>query len=81
MADESYMQPVDGDIGLGADQLRWGPMRPGDRIRVIGEIVETRPSGSGAPRGTIRVRLHTLNQHDAEVQHIIATILVPTRPV
>jgi acyl dehydratase len=28
----------------------------------------------------IRVRLRTLNQHDAEVQHMIATILVPTRP-
>ena len=70
-----------GLIGLGADELRWGPLRPGDRIRVVGEVVEKRPSSSGAPRGTIRVRLRTLNQHDAEVQHMIATILVPTRPV
>jgi acyl dehydratase len=70
-----------GLIGLGADELRWGPLRPGDRIRVVGEILETRSSSSGAPRGTIRVRLRTLNQHDAEVQHMIATILVPTRPV
>ena len=32
-----------GLIGLGADDLRWGPLRPADHIRVVGEIVETRP--------------------------------------
>jgi acyl dehydratase len=55
---------------LGADELRRGPLRPGDRIRVVGEVLETRASRSGAPRGMIRVRLRTLNQHDAEVQHM-----------
>jgi acyl dehydratase len=46
---------------LGADELRRGPLRPGDRIRVVGEVLETRASRSGAPRGMIRVRL----RHDS----------------
>ncbi len=69
-----------GLIGLGVDELRWGPLRPGDRIRVVGEVVETRPSRSGASRGVVRIRLRTLNQRDEEVQHMIPTILVPARP-
>ncbi len=69
-----------GIIGLGADELRWGPLRPGDRIRVVGEVLETRASRSGAQRGVVRIRLRTLNQRDEEVQHMIAAILVPTLP-
>jgi acyl dehydratase len=68
-----------GIIGLGADELRWGPLHPGDRIRVVGEVLDTRASRSGAPRGVVRIRLRTLNQDGAEVQHMIASILVPTR--
>jgi acyl dehydratase len=76
-----HAPPVAGGlIGLGVDELRWGPLRPGDRIRVVGEVVETRPSRSGAPRGVVRIRLRTVNQDDQEVQHMIPAILVPTRP-
>lgn len=74
--------PVAGGIvGLGADEVRWGPLRPGDRIRVVVEVLETSASRSGASRGVVRIRLRTLNQDDAEVQHMIASILVPTRPL
>jgi acyl dehydratase len=76
-----HSPPVAGGlIGLGADELRWGPLRSGDRIRVVGDVVETRASRSGAPRGVVRIRLRTLNQRDEEVQHLIASILVPFRP-
>ena len=68
-----------GTIGLGVEELRWGPLVPGDRIRVEGEILEVRPSSSGAPRGVVRVRLRTLTHRDEEVQHMITAILVPTR--
>ncbi len=73
--------PVAGGlVGLGVDELRWGPLRGGDRIRVIGEVVETIPSRSGAPRGVVRLRLRTLSHRDTEVQHMVSAILVPTRP-
>jgi acyl dehydratase len=72
--------PVSGGlVGLGAEELRWGPLRAGDRIRAVGEVVEVRPSRSGAPRGVVRMRLRTLNQRDEEVQHMITAILVPSR--
>lgn len=76
-----HSPPVAGGlIGLGVEDLRWGPLRGGDRIHVTGEIVETRPSSSGAPRGVVRVRVRTLSHRDEEVQHMVAAILVPTRP-
>lgn len=68
-----------GLVGLGAEELRWGPLRGGDRIRVIGEVVDARRSRSGEPRGVVRLRLRTLNQRDEEVQHMVTAILVPAR--
>jgi acyl dehydratase len=68
-----------GLVGLGAEELRWGPLRGGDRIRVVGEVVEVRRSRSAAPRGVVKLRLRTLNQRDEEVQHMVTAILVPAR--
>jgi acyl dehydratase len=68
-----------GLVGLGAEELRWGPLRGGDRIRVVGEVVEVRRSRSGGPRGVVKLRLRTLNQRDEEVQHMVTAILVPAR--
>ena len=72
-------QIAGGMVGLGVEELRWGPLVPGDRIRVEGEILEVRPSSSGAPRGVVRLRVRTLNQRDEEVQHMVPAILVPAR--
>ena len=72
-------QIAGGMIGLGVEELRWGPLVPGDRIRVEGEILEVRPSSSGAPRGVVRLRVRTLNQRDEEVQHMVPAILVASR--
>jgi acyl dehydratase len=68
-----------GVVGLGCDELRWAALRAGDRIRLAGEVVELRPSRSGAPRGVVRMRLRTLNQRGQEVQHMLTSLLVPTR--
>ena len=68
-----------GTVGLGVDEMRWGPLVPGDRLRVEGEVLEVRPSRSGAPRGVVRLRIRTLNQRDEEVQHMVTAILVPAR--
>jgi acyl dehydratase len=68
-----------GTVGLGVEEMRWGPLVPGDRLRLEGEVLEVRPSRSGAPRGVVRLRIRTLNQDDAEVQHMVTAILVPAR--
>ena len=71
---------VDGGlVGLGVEELRWGQLVPGDRLRLEGEVLEVRPSRSGAPRGVVRIRVRTLNQRDEEVQHMVTAILVPAR--
>jgi acyl dehydratase len=69
-----------GLVGLGVEDLRWGPVRPGDRLRVEGEVVEVRTSRSRPDRGIARVRLVTLNQRGEEAQHLVCAILVPRRP-
>ena len=64
-------------VGLGVEELRWGRSSPATGIRVEGEMLEVRPSRSGAPRGVVRIRIRTLNQRDEEVQHFV---VVDPRP-
>ena len=68
-----------GLVGLGVDELRWGALRPGRAVHVEGEVAGSRRSRSGAARGIVRIRLRTLDDEGAEVQHIIANVLVPAR--
>lgn len=67
-----------GIIGLAVDELRW-PMavRPGDRLKVEIEILESRRSRSKKGQGILRLKITTLNQRAAVVQEFYATALVP----
>ena len=70
-----------GVIGGGVDELRWPtPLRPGDELRLEGEIMEVRPSRTKPGRGLVRVRTTTLNREDQAVQTMIANLVVPRRP-
>jgi acyl dehydratase len=70
-----------GVIGGGVDELRWPkPLRPGDELRLQGEIVEVRPSRSKPGQGLVRVRTTTLNRAGETVQTMIANLIVPRRP-
>ena len=70
-----------GVIGGGVDELRWPkPLRPGDELRLEGEIVEVRPSKSKPGQGLVRVRTTTLNRAGEAVQTMIANLIVPRRP-
>lgn len=52
----------------GIEALRWlKPVRPGDRLRAVVEVMETRPSTSRPERGSVRFRYETLNQRDEPV--------------
>ncbi len=70
-----------GIIGTGIDDLRWlAAVHPGDSLRVRAEIVEKSPWPGNKTRGTVRVRLHTVNQHGVVVMSQIANLMVASRP-
>ncbi len=71
-----------GSLGAQIDTLTWRrPVRPGDELRAQVEVLAKRPSGSRPSRGLLTLRTTTLNQRDETVQEMIASILVPRRPV
>jgi acyl dehydratase len=79
---------VDGDLklaggllGAGVEELSWPhPVRPGDTLRVVSEVLEIRPSKSRPDRGMVRVRSTTLNQDEEPVMIQVARLIVPRRP-
>jgi acyl dehydratase len=69
-----------GIVGTGIDELRWlAPVKPGDTLRVRGEIVAKAPWPGSASRGTLRVRLETFNGDGVVVMTQFANLLVPVR--
>jgi acyl dehydratase len=76
---ESPLQPAIGIIGAGG-QVNWPrPVRPGDELRLESEILEVQPSQSRPDRGTVKVRITTLNQNGKAVQIQIANLIVTRR--
>lgn len=69
-----------GIVGTGIDELRWlATVKPGDTLRVRGEVLELLPWPGRADRGTMRVRLQTVNQDDVVVLSQIANLVVPVK--
>ena len=67
-----------GIIGTGIDELRWlAPVKPGDTLRVRGVVIDRLPWLGRADRGTLRIRLLTINQSDVVVMSQIANLIVP----
>jgi acyl dehydratase len=74
-------RPAGGVIGASIDELRWPrPVRPGDSLHVVSEVVEARPSSSRPTIGIVRVRHTTFNQQDEPVQDLVANHVVQRRP-
>ena len=68
-----------GLIGVGAE-INWPkPVRPGDSIRIEGEVTDINRSRSRPDRGIVTVRLTTYNQRDESVQRITARAVVFAR--
>jgi acyl dehydratase len=64
----------------GLDEIRWkAPVRPGDTVRVVAEVVEARPSTSKPDRGIVRLRYTTYNQRDETVMSLIGNQLLRRR--
>jgi acyl dehydratase len=52
----------------GVDEIRWlKPVRPGDRLRVQIEILDTRVSRSKPDRGLVHSSIAVVNQDDVTV--------------
>jgi len=65
----------------GLDEIRWKvPVRPGDMLRVVAEVLETRPSSSKPDRGIVRILLTTLNQRGETVATFIGNQLCRRGP-
>jgi acyl dehydratase len=76
----SSFRPAGGIVGSGGE-LSWRkPVRPGDELRIVGEIVELRPSHSRPAHGLVKIVVSTFNQHDEIVQTFTPTLLVERRP-
>jgi acyl dehydratase len=52
----------------GMDELRWlAPVRPGDTLRMEGEVAEVRPSSSKPDRGILKMDYRAVNQRGETV--------------
>jgi acyl dehydratase len=70
-----------GSIGAGAEELKWPrPVRPGDTLHIISEVLDVRPSKSRPNQGIVKMRTQTLNQADEPVMTLVTNVIVPRRP-
>ena len=76
------LSPAGGIIGAGFEELTWPrPVRPGDELHVVSEVLEVRPSKSRPAQGMIKVRSTTFNQNDEPVQLAVGNLVVMARPM
>ncbi len=68
-----------GLIGVGAEISWMKPVRPGDSIRIEGEVTEIKRSRSSPDRGIVSLRLTTFNQRNEPVQRLAARAVVFAR--
>lgn len=68
-----------GSPGIGEVQFP-RPVRPGDTLHVISEIVGLRPSASKPDRGICRLRQVTINQRGEQVMQQETTVFLKRRP-
>jgi len=65
----------------GMDDLRWlEPVRPGDTLYVVGEVVDVRASRSRPDRGFVTIRYTVHNQHDRPVMRFTVPHMLRRRP-
>jgi acyl dehydratase len=67
-------------FGIGVDELRWlAPVRPGDVIRLEGEVIELTPSKT-RPQGVARIKWTAFNQRGEPVYTFTPIGIVPRKP-
>jgi len=70
-----------GVIGQAVEGLRWPrPVKPGDTLRVVMEVVGLEPHPTRPGFGNLRLLCRTLNQDAKTVQEMTALLLIARRP-
>ncbi|MEZ0262006.1 MAG: MaoC family dehydratase [Alphaproteobacteria bacterium] len=70
-----------GMVGRSVEKISWlRPVKPGDKLRYEGEILDLRPSNSQPMRGIMRVKNTTFNQLGEPVLEMESVVFVPRRP-
>jgi acyl dehydratase len=65
----------------GVDELRWtAPVRPGDTIHTVADVLEKRPSASKPDRGLLRMGYRMVNQRDETVLTMSILHILQKRP-
>ncbi len=65
----------------GIDEVRWlQPVRPGDTLSAVVQVLDTRPSTSKPDRGIVSVKYTTLNQRGEAVMTMVGKQLMRRRP-
>jgi acyl dehydratase len=77
---QGEMELDGGVVGQSVDSIRWPrPTLPGDRLRVVSEVVEKLPAPARPTHGIVKMLNRTYNQHGKAVQEMTATLLVARR--
>ncbi|MBB3981217.1 acyl dehydratase [Sphingobium fontiphilum] len=67
---------------MGIDELRWlRPVRPGDTLRGVSEVIATKSSRSRPEMGVVTSLVTLFNQHDEPVLTMKPITLIRTRPL
>ena len=73
--------PIAGGLIGAGGEINWlKPVRPGDVLRVVVEVLKVVPSRSKPHQGIVTLRCETLNQNDETVQVFTNKLVVPRRP-
>lgn len=76
----SDLKPAGGIIGAGFEQLTWPrPVRPGDTLHLVSEVLAVRRSETRPSQGLLTVRTTTLNQKEEPVQVSVGNLIVQAR--
>ena len=69
-----------GLVGMGVESIRWPrPTLPGDKLRLVITILETRESKSKPDKGIVKYKVETLNQNDELVMEMITAVITTRR--
>ena len=72
--------PMSGGVVGAGIEITWKrPVRPGDELHVVSEVLALRESRSKPDRGIITVRCETRNQRGETVQVLTAQVVAPRR--
>jgi acyl dehydratase len=77
---QGEMQVVGGVVGHVMEELRFPrPVRPGDRLRVVQEVVGKSDLPTRPTHGQLKLRCRTFNQNGKLVQDMTAHLLIQRR--